>query len=154
MGIAMPHLSEKLKQHPEKFSSECFKVGRLMLIAGLIWAITLGAMGPWAIKILYGAQFMGAVIPLKILAVVAGVVFINYLLTFLMVIINKQRITMVIYTVVFFFSLGIHWALVTSGGLGGAAIALLLSELLVCCLTSIALVRFWPKNAPRLEPGL
>jgi O-antigen/teichoic acid export membrane protein len=156
MAIGIPHLAEAKAKGRDAFSRELIAVIGLMAALAALWGAGMFAATPLIIQRVFGQQYAGAAPVLRTLAVVAGVVFFDYGITCLMVVINRQRRHAVHEMIVFLVSLALYRFLIPKGGALGAARALLGCEALRFCLTAGYLLSHWksasPDNFGTIEP--
>jgi len=142
MAISLSHLASSLKDGMGSYERELRRVALLMIPGGVAWACFLGFGSRWIIRILLGERFSGAVPILSVLGLVGGMVFLNYFVTYLMIVINAQRRHAVHQTLVFLFSLIVHVLLIQKKLAVGAAWALFSTEVFLFLLTVSYIVRW------------
>ena len=113
----------------------------LLALAGSLIAVGGVLLGPWLIHFLYGTQYAGSTLALQILALAALPIFINYALTHFLVARRQQRLNFIFNAVIFVVNLILCSWLIPRFGPGGAALSIVLSELTLLTLCSIALSR-------------
>jgi O-antigen/teichoic acid export membrane protein len=113
----------------------------LLSLAGLLIAVGGVLFGPWLIHFLYGTQYGGSTQVLQLLAVAALPIFINYALTHFLVARRQQRLNLIFNAVIFALNLLLCSGLIPLYGPSGAALSVMLSELTLLILCSIALLR-------------
>jgi O-antigen/teichoic acid export membrane protein len=113
----------------------------LLSLAGLLIAVGGVLFGPWLIRFLYGTQYAGSTQALQLLAVAALPIFINYALTHFLVARRQQRLNLIFNAVIFAVNLILCSGLIPRFGPSGAALSIVLSELTLLILCSIALSR-------------
>jgi O-antigen/teichoic acid export membrane protein len=143
MGIGVPHLAAALAAGRAPFVAELRRLARLVLPLAVGTAALLALAGPWIVSLVFTAEYRGAGPVLQGLAWVAGLVCVNYLVTHLMVILDRQRrhawhegiafVTAAVATIV----------LVPRTGSQGAVTALLVTELVLLGLTLGVLAASW-----------
>jgi len=129
MAITLPHLSSALSLERSLFLSKLKRVSYVILPCAFAWAGFLIFGSPLIIKILYGESFAGAVPILRYLGFVSAFVFLNYLVTHLMIVINCQRRHAVHEVLAFLLCLTLCFTFIGRQGAQGAAMALLLTEI-------------------------
>jgi PST family polysaccharide transporter len=142
MAIALPHLSSALKQSLGSYENELRRVGLMMIPFGIGWACFLGFGSPWIVRLLLGPRFDGAIPVLSVLGLAGGMVFVNYFVTYPMLVVNAQRRHAFHQTIVFLFSLSAHLYLIRKYSAVGAAWALLSTEIVLFLLTASYLARW------------
>jgi O-antigen/teichoic acid export membrane protein len=140
MAAVFPTLTHKLAQtgYASTRTLRRKTIGVLSL-AGLLIAVGGVLLGPWLIQFLYGTQYAGSTLPLQLLAVAALPIFINYALTHFLVARRQQRLNLSFNAAIFVINLVLCSWLIPRFGPGGAALSILLSELTLLALCSIAL---------------
>jgi len=113
----------------------------LLALFGLLIAAGGWLLGPWLIHFLYGNQYAGSTLALQILALAALPTFINYALTHFLVARRQQRLNLIFNAVIFVVNLLLCWWLIPRFGPGGAALAIVLSEVMLLTLCTVALSR-------------
>ena len=113
----------------------------LLALAGSLIAVGGVLLGPWLIHLLYGAQYAGSTLALQLLSLAALPIFINYALTHFLVARRQQRLNLIFNAVIFVVNLVLCSWLIPRFGPGGAALSIVLSELTLLTLCSIALSR-------------
>lgn len=113
----------------------------LLSVAGLMIAVGGVLLGPWLIRFLYGTQYAGSALALQLLAVAALPIFINYALTHFLVARRQQRLNLNFNAVIFVVNLILCSGLIPRFGPSGAALSIVLSELMLLTLCSLALSR-------------
>jgi O-antigen/teichoic acid export membrane protein len=98
-------------------------------------------LGPWLIHFLYGTQYASSTLPLQVLAIAALPIFINYALTHFLVARRQQRLNLIFNAVIFAINLILCSGLIPRFGPSGAALSVMLSELTLLILCSLALAR-------------
>jgi O-antigen/teichoic acid export membrane protein len=113
----------------------------VLILAATGFAVALAgiALGPTLIWLLYGDQYSGAEIVFSILAVASLPVFVNYALTHFLIAADRQHLNLVFNAVIFALNLFLCLLLIPRWGAGGAAGAVLASELALLALCSMAL---------------
>jgi O-antigen/teichoic acid export membrane protein len=106
---------------------------------GAAIAMVGGALGPSLVRALYDGQYAGAERPLQILALAAMLTFANYALTHFLVSFDRQSRLMQINAVVLIANVVLCGTLASRFGPTGAALAMLLSEGLLCVACLVAL---------------
>jgi O-antigen/teichoic acid export membrane protein len=142
MAISLSHLASSLKDGLPSYERELRRVAFLMIPGGIVWSCFLGFGSPWLIRILLGERFAGAIPVLSVLALAGGMVFLNYFVTYLMVVIDAQRRHALHETIVFLFSLTAHAVLIQKWSAVGAAWALFSTEVFLFLLT-VSYVARW-----------
>ena len=113
----------------------------VLSLAGLLIAVGGVLFGPWLIYFLYGTQYAGSTLALQLLAVAALPIFINYALTHFLVARRQQRLNLVFNAAIFVINLILCSWLIPRFGPSGAALSVMLSELTLLTLCSLALSR-------------
>lgn len=147
MAVCVPFLSESLQKTVRMFHRHLFAVFALMTALGAAWAGMLYIGSPWIIRLFYGQEFLSAIPVLRLLAIVSAVVFLNYFVTYQMIIFNSQHRHAVHQAVVFALSGGFHYFFVRHQGSVGTAKALLLTEICLFLLTTGFLLQKRFRNA-------
>jgi len=113
----------------------------VLSLAGLLIAVGGVLFGPRLIYFLYGTQYAGSTLALQLLAVAALPIFINYALTHFLVARRQQRLNLVFNAAIFVINLILCSWLIPRFGPSGAALSVMLSELTLLTLCSLALSR-------------
>ncbi len=142
MAISLSHLASSLQAGLASYERELRRVALLMIPGGVAWACFLGFGSRWIIRILLGERFTGAVPILSVLGLTGGMVFLNYFVTYLMIVINAQRRHALHETLVFLFSLTVHALLIQKKMAIGAAWALFSTEVFLFILTVSYVIRW------------
>jgi O-antigen/teichoic acid export membrane protein len=142
MAAVFPALTHALTQagYASTQSLRRKTIGVLSL-AGLLIAVGGVLLGPWLIQFLYGTQYAGSTLPLQLLSIAVLPIFINYTLTHFLVARRQQRLNLIFNAVIFAVNLILCSALIPRLGPSGAALSVILSELTLLILCSIALSR-------------
>ena len=148
MSIAMPHLASSLRDGIAAYERELWRVGLLMVPVGVAWACFVGFGSPWIIRILLGQRFAGSAPVLSVLGIAGGMVFLNYLVTYLMVVIDAQRRHALHQMLVFLFSLTAHVLLIPKKSGIGAAWSLVFTEMFLFVLTVSYVARWHRRRRP------
>ena len=142
MAAVFPALTHTLAQSGYTSTRTLrFKTIGVLALFGLLIASGGVLFGPWLIHFLYGLQYAGSTLPLQLLAVAALPIFINYALTHFLVARRQQRLNLIFNAVIFVVNLVLCSILIPRFGPGGAALSILLSEMTLLILCSIALAR-------------
>jgi O-antigen/teichoic acid export membrane protein len=140
MNIGVPHLSESLKIGFPEFQRRYKKLLLLILPIGFLWGAFLILGAKPIVYLLFGQKYFEAVGPLRWLGAAGALVFINYAITHVLIIINRQTRNAVhefiVFVMIFIFSI----AFIPSYGITGAAVSIVLGELILMVLT---LYFFW-----------
>ncbi len=142
MAISVPHLSEALRKGRTDFTSQLMHVFVVMMPIALAWTALLYFGSPLIVRTLFGAKFLNAAPVLKIFSGVSFLVFVNYTVTNIMVIIGWQR-RHALNTVLMFLLAICYFALLVGKGAVGIALAMLLCEATMFVLTARALWAWW-----------
>jgi O-antigen/teichoic acid export membrane protein len=142
MAISLSHLASALAEGLPSYERELRRVGFLMAPGGVAWAVFLGVGSPWIIRILLGAPYAGAIPVLSVLGLAGGMVFLNFFVTYLMIVIGAQRRHAVHQMLVFLFSLTMNLLLIPRWSAVGAAWALFSTEVLLFLLTASYVARW------------
>ena len=113
----------------------------ILALCGSLIALGGWLLGPKLIQFLYGTQYVGSTVALQILALATLPMFINYALTHFLVARRQQRLNLVFNAVIFVVNLILCVWLIPRYGPGGAALAVLLSELTLLTFCTAALSR-------------
>jgi O-antigen/teichoic acid export membrane protein len=136
-------LAEAYENGRKVFFEELKKISRLMVLGGLLWWGILFFLGAWIVVPLFGPNFGKSVPYLKVFSFVGLMVFLNYVATHIMVIIEKQMRHAVHQVLAFLTCLAMSVALASNYEAMGMALALLGAESLLFFLTIIYLFRFF-----------
>jgi O-antigen/teichoic acid export membrane protein len=142
MAISVPHLAEALKKGRAEFLGQLKHVFAVMMPVAVGWSLFLYFGSRLIVQTLFGVNFLNAVPVLKVFAVVSFVVFVNYIVTNVMVIIGRQKRHAINMLLTFLLGLCFFTLLVGKGAPGVAA-ALLLTEASVFVLTVRYLWVWW-----------
>ncbi|MCG3203799.1 MAG: hypothetical protein KCHDKBKB_00471 [Elusimicrobia bacterium] len=140
MGIGLPHLTSLIGKGRDSFRNEVWRVGGLMAGMGVLWAVVLAGGAPWFIHILFGTRFEGGILPLKILGITGGLVFLNYFVTHLMVALNFQKRHAMNQILAFSVCALLSAVLIPDRGSLGAALSLLATEVFLFVITTAYLL--------------
>lgn len=146
MSIGMPHLSRVMKHDPISFRDEFIRLSKVLFFLGAGWGLLLFFGREPLIRVLFGGRYMAAAPVLKILAGASFFVFVNYLITHLMIIFNHQRRHALHLTVVFIICCLLNVVWVPVKGSEAPALVLLVGEILIFLLTFSFLFRRYRKN--------
>ena len=142
MAAVFPALSHALAQQGYASTRPLrLKTIGLLALAGSVIALGGWLLGPWLIHFLYGEQYTGSTVALQILSLAALPTFINYALTHFLVALRQQRLNLAFNMVIFGVNLVLCLWLIPQFGPSGAALAVVLSELLLLLLCILALSR-------------
>jgi O-antigen/teichoic acid export membrane protein len=142
MAAVFPALSHALSQHGYAATRPLrLKTIGLLALAGSAIALGGWLLGPWLIHFLYGEQYAGSTAALQILALAALPTFVNYALTHFLVAVRQQRLNLAFNMIIFFMNFALCLWLIPQFGPSGAALAVVLSELLLLLLCALALSR-------------
>jgi O-antigen/teichoic acid export membrane protein len=143
MSMAVPHLAAARINGSEMFVSELRRIGFSMVALGGLTAFGLWAFSDFIVARLFGPTFRGAIPVLNTLAAVAFVVFLNYFVTHVMVVINRQKrhalnqaLSLAAAIALSVYFVPTHYSL-------GAAFALLGTEFVLFFLTTTTLIHRW-----------
>ena len=142
MAAVFPAISHTLAQQGYAATRPLrLKTIGILILCGSLIALGGWLLGPWLIQFLYGSQYIGSTVALQILALATLPIFINYALTHFLVARRQQRLNLIFNAAIFVVNLILCLWLIPSYGPGGAALAVLLSELTLLSLCTIALSR-------------
>ncbi|MCB4755513.1 MAG: flippase [Elusimicrobia bacterium] len=141
MALSVPYLSESLKKGLPEFRQGLFKILSGMFFIGLLWGSFLYLFSPFIVLSLFGQKYASAIPVLKILGINGGLVFVNYVLTHLMVVLNRQKTLAIMVAAIFMVSTVCHIVGINLRGPVGAASALLATEILLFIFTASFLLR-------------
>jgi len=143
MAISVPHLSQAFQKGARIIKKELFRVAGIILPLGLLWGGGIFFFSSLIINLLFGAEFSAAIGVLKILSIASGLVFINYFVTHLMIVLNRQKRHALHQGLIFLVSCVLYAVLIPKGGAIGAAWALLWTEGVLFTVTvSYLLIRY------------
>lgn len=123
----------------------------MFLLSGLLVLVLLGA-APWALRILYGEPYAGAVTILRVLALALVFMFPNYVLTHLLVATGRQRWNALIAGACVVVNVGLNLPAIRRFGALGAAVTTVVTEAVLFALAIYAVSREAP--AQRTQPPL
>jgi O-antigen/teichoic acid export membrane protein len=151
MGIGFPHLAESFGLGKRIFVVEIKRIALVMVGLALLWTSFLVLGGPLIIRLLFGARYEGAAPVLRYLGFAGGMVFLNFFVCHLMIVINRQKRHAFHEVLVFLIcaTLSIVW--IPVHGAEGAAMALLGTEVSLFLLTTTYLWRKWEHTFPNLD---
>lgn len=129
MSISVSHLSGSLRKNASLFQSDLRRVSLVMGALALLSTAFLYLAGPAIFRLLFGPAYRGSSILLHSFAWIAGLVFLNYLVTHLMVVLDHQKRHAFHEAMAFLVSLAASVFLIPAYGAKGAALALLTTEL-------------------------
>jgi O-antigen/teichoic acid export membrane protein len=140
MVMAVPHLASiRARETGPRLSREVLRLGRVMAALGGAFALVMGLAAPWLIRVIYGDDFRPAVPILRLLSLCSLMVYLNYFVTNLMVVFDRQRTHARNELICFVVSIPVYLALSRlRPGLGTAA-GLLGIEILLFSLTLVSL---------------
>lgn len=142
MAAVFPALTHALARHGYAATRALrLKTIGLLALAGVAIAIGGWFLGPWLVHFLYGDQYAGSTPALQILALAALPAFINYALTHFLVAARQQRLNLILNMIIFCLNLVVCLWLIPRFGASGAALATVMSELLLLVMCSCALSR-------------
>jgi len=106
-----------------------YRVGTwLMLKLGLIAMLAIWLLAPWGVQIFFGDSYMGAVVPLSILALAAPIRFVATSVGATLVTQEHMRRKVWLMAATAFFNIALNIGLIPHHGVAGAAIATVVSD--------------------------
>jgi O-antigen/teichoic acid export membrane protein len=147
MSISVPHLSASLKKGRDWFLRDMNRLAAGMIGFAAIWAAFLYFGNPLIIRGLYGTRYNGAAPYLALMASVGGMVFLTYMATSMMVVLDLQKRHALNEGLAFIVGLLLNVALIPTIGGFGAVYALLGTELFRLVITTASLFRQWRLSA-------
>lgn len=155
VGAFFPVFSNLYLKAPQSLLDTSRKVIKLLLIIVLPVAVGTTILGDKIIQFLYGTQFSSSVLPLRILIWAEVIIFVNYVLTQLVVATNRQKYNAIFTFICSVFNVALNFLLIPKLSYIGASITSLATEglLFVMCfyliqktLGTILLFKigFWP----------
>lgn len=141
MSVSVPHLSESLQKGLDSFLHELKRIGIVILPVGALWVLFLYFGAGTMVPLLLGGKYAPSIEIVRALALVSGMVFLNYYVTHLMIIFNAQNRHALHQFLVFVTSVLLHVYFIDTQGGVGAAKALLLTEMTLFFLTTTYIVR-------------
>jgi len=142
MAAVFPAIAHMLAEHGYVATRPLrLKTINILALCGSLIAVGGWLLGPWLIQFLYGTQYAGSTVVLQILALAALPTFINYALTHFLVARRQQRLNLIFNAAIFVVNLILCAWLIPRFGPGGAALAVLMSELTLLALCTLALSR-------------
>jgi O-antigen/teichoic acid export membrane protein len=154
ISAAFPFLSSWVSRSSRKFRKYASSSLRLILCAGIGFAIFLYVLSPEILRLLFGKQFEPAAQTLRILAWATAVMFLGGLVSTLMVVIEKQIRNLVFITITIIADLAFDLVFIPRFHQEGAAYATFLAEgiYLIFCLVYLSwkklLVWKWKRMVP------
>ncbi len=147
MGVSVPYLAEAFLKGREVFFHQLRHLARLTLGLAALWLVSVFVLAPFLVEYIYGSDFMGAVPVLRVFSLVGVMVFFNYLITHLIVVINGQKRHAIHQFLVFTccFLASLH--LISKQGALGAAWGIFFAELILFILTATYLWRFFKTHS-------
>ncbi|MDA7088509.1 flippase [Pseudomonas sp. SA3-5] len=113
----------------------------VMLVSGLLSMLAIWLLAPWGVHLLFGEQYMSAVLPLSILALAAPVRFVATSVGSTLVTQNNMHRKVYYMGVTAMINLGLNFFLIPTYGVMGAAVATVVSEVV------LLLIYFWGARA-------
>lgn len=139
MAAAFPAFTDGLAHAP----SRAHQVRRRSIVGLALVGTLLAALGvllaPWLLDVLYGGQYAGAELALRILAVALIPTFVNYALTHFLVGHDRQHLNLAFNALVLLVAAGSCAFLIPRFGVPGAAASMLIGECLLYALCHRAL---------------
>lgn len=136
-----PILARLHRESGERFASVASKSIGAMLLVGLpIFSIGI-AIAPWVIHVLFGDQYASAVIPLMILLGLVFAIFPGSIITNAVLAIGEQRRTVTAIIAGSVLNIGLSLFLIPRYGASGAAVATVISQMLIYFIMYVKLKR-------------
>ncbi len=143
MSISVPHLSAALQVGRDTFMKKARRLAAGMVGAALAWGVFLYVGAPFVTRMLYGERFIAAAPYLALLGIAGALVFLTYLVTNLMVVLDLQKRHALNEGLAFIVGFLLNVVLVPTHGGFGAAYALIGAESFRLVITSASLLRQW-----------
>lgn len=134
MGALLPVFSKLYVTSPEKLLKDAQKTIELLLL--LIFPMVTGIflLSDKIIMFLYGAQFVNSISALRILIWAEIFIFVNYVLTHLLIVCNRQKLNTLINLIACVFSVSLNFILIPRLSYIGTSITAVATELLMFAL--------------------
>ncbi|HQU71721.1 MAG TPA: flippase [Calditrichia bacterium] len=140
VAALFPAMAALFQENREKFALNMGEALRLMLMLAIPVMIVLWGISPAVIDLLYNEEFSGAVVPMQWLGVWWGVLGVRYIFYVALNAAGKEKSLAVFSAVVLGINVLLNWILIPSHGPKGAALATVVSEILMVIL-NIAFLR-------------
>ena len=136
MSIGMPYLAEYSKKESSAYRHEFVRVFVIMAVGGFLWGGIIFLYSPSIIKIVFGSLYLNTVPVLRVFGLASVVVFLNYFITYIMIIINCQKRHAWHMGISFLVGVVLYITIIPYGKSLGAAYAFLFIELILFMLTT------------------
>lgn len=143
-----PTLAASYARHEERFARGFAKTLQFLLVLGLPLAVGTALLAPKIIRFFYGPAFLPAAPALAVLIWSTVFSFLNFLFAYLLVSVNRQRVSSAIATAALGLGVGLHLLLVPRWGYLGSSWAVVVTEAAFSIMAWIALRRLFHLSAP------
>ncbi len=137
--IAMPHFSRALNEHPATLRRIAGRAGKFVVALSALWLVGGELSAHYVVRLVFGGDYAPAVPLLRILIIANALVFVNYLLTTFLVVLNQLRRHALNELAVLSACAVMSYFLIPRFGAAGAASAVVGAETLLFLLTVAAL---------------
>ncbi len=141
MAVGIPYLASALQKGRPIFDSEVRQLCAKMIPFSFLWAALLFTFRSFLLNGLFGSRYSGAAPALAVLAAVSGIVILNHLIYYLMVVFNYQRRHALHEGLLFLAGLVLYSHFISAAGAEGAARTLLCTETTLLLLNTLYLFR-------------
>lgn len=131
MTSVFPLMSRYYNSSPSKFVTSYVRSFKYLLASGLFLAVIITVFSNWIILFMYGSEYNNSTMVLRILIWATAVMFVNILLSFTYISSNNQKMIAKISAFAAFLNVVMNAILITYYSYNGAAIATLITELIV-----------------------
>ncbi|AFV22941.1 polysaccharide biosynthesis protein [Methanolobus psychrophilus R15] len=131
MTSVFPLMSQYYKSSHTNFTQSYIRSFKYLLASGLFLAVLATTFAEWIISFMYGTEYNNSVTVLRILIWATAVMFINILLSFTYISSNNQKMIAKISAFAAFLNVIMNASLIPHYSYNGAAIATLLTEMIV-----------------------
>lgn len=140
MIMSVPHLSAFVTQrNPNGLQEEMHRIGKMMVLVGTLYSLSVFCLSRFLILLFYGHSYELSSRIFRVLSIGSFMVFLNYYVTHLMVVFNKQKAHAINQMLTFSFSL-FAYTLLTKFCQGvGTAFAFVFTEIVLFVLTVVSL---------------
>ncbi|MFQ3675009.1 MAG: flippase [Endomicrobiia bacterium] len=143
VGASLPIFSDLYKNSKNKFR-KFFKNIIMITFATSIIVLAIFLFFPeLIIRIVYGKNFLSAVLPLKIIMASVIFMFVNYVFMSFLIVVKKQKLNVLFIVITLFVNIFCNMFLIQKIGYVGASVSKLISEfILFCGLTYFVIIYF------------
>lgn len=153
VGALFPILAGISEKSKSELESTVKKAYRFLLLIAIPVVVTIAIRSKDVVSVIYGDDYTGSSIALKILILTSLFIFPNFLLSNMIIIVNRQKLNAIFAFVCLLLNVGLNIFLIPRYGFVGAGIATVLTDILFFVFCAIFVVRYF-KNASLLKDSL